>query len=61
MDNFFKNLLNLHENISSDVWPNGGTLECRKCGEKREVTSKECGEYLKDGWPKCCGSTMCIE
>ena len=54
----FSKLANLQRNIAADVWPNGAKLECDECGRTVNATSAECGEYLRSGWPNCCGQTM---
>ncbi len=52
------NLLNIHANIASDVWPNGACLKCCKCRKQTKASMGECATYLRKGWPKCCGYTM---
>lgn len=34
-----ENILNLHENIAADVWPQGGLLRCGTCGRERRFTA----------------------
>ena len=53
-----KGVRGLHGNIATDVWPKGATLTCRECGDSREIDTADCGHYLRQGWPKCCGHTM---
>lgn len=35
-----------------------GIVYCLKCGRWQKVNS---AEYLRSGWPKCCGETMTID
>lgn len=34
------------------------TLWCSVCGLSHTYTSEQMDEYVKSGWPKCCGQTM---
>ena len=36
----------------------GGTLHCRRCGMKTKLSPDRAADYLRKGWPKCCGETM---
>ena len=35
-----------------------GMVRCKKCDRTLKVDSARC---LREGWPKCCGSTMSLE
>lgn len=35
-----------------------GKVWCGRCGRPRTVDAAKC---LRDGWPKCCGTTVSIE
>jgi len=49
------NATNIHSNIAADVWPDGWTLTCKKCGKEYHLTQRQCGHYLgHGGWPKGC-------
>ena len=48
-------LRNIHEKIADDAGLKRARVECRGCGQRREVDGAEC---LRRGWPQCCGETM---
>ena len=35
-----------------------GQVWCRKCGKTKRTDS---ADAMRNGWPKCCGSTMTID
>lgn len=46
----------LHDRIADEVSKVAGNeVECDTCGRKQSVDISRC---LRNGWPKCCGSTM---
>lgn len=38
-----------------------GQLVCGRCGRKQELSVEQAAEYLRTGWPKCCGETIQIK
>ena len=54
-------LTNLHSNIAKDVWPNGVSLRCAKCGHSKNASKEEAAGFLRKGWPQCCNLTMGLE
>lgn len=48
-----RNLKGIHSAIANDVWPNGWSGNCHKCGKPFNYTKDECTHYLAHGWPKC--------
>jgi len=52
---------NIHKNIAKETFPIGGTLICKRCGERRDFTVTQAAKYFKEGWPKCCHVTMRVE
>lgn len=55
---YLDNVKHLHESISADVWPDGTWLHCTVCDRWEKITTRQCGYYLANGWPMCCGQTM---
>jgi hypothetical protein len=53
MERIIENARNLQGNIANDVWPDGWTGKCHKCGKPFHYTKAECAYYLGHGWPKC--------
>lgn len=51
-------LENIHSNIASATWPNGGILECASCKYQKTFNVIEAKRYLKNGWPICHGTSM---
>ena len=49
---------NVHVEIAARAFPKGGLLECLKCGNWKRVSPREIGDYLRQGWPKCCGQIV---
>ena len=35
-----------------------GHMECDKCLTTLPAPAEDVAEYIRDGWPKCCGNTM---
>lgn len=35
-----------------------GKVWCGRCGRARDVDAAKC---LRDGWPRCCGTTVSLE
>lgn len=52
-------LANIHWKIAQDVYPDGGDLFRPACGRTFHFTVYDAAEYLKSGWPRCCGKEMC--
>jgi hypothetical protein len=50
----------LHADITSDVWPNGATLQCKACDHTQHATAQDCARYLANGWPRHCGQPMTL-
>ena len=48
----------IHTKLARDVYPNGGLLHCLKCGREQHFTTEDAAQYLKSGWPRCCGLSM---
>ena len=48
----------IHSKIAADVWANGGTLRCLKCGHVETFTTDQAARYLGVGWPRHCDSAM---
>lgn len=50
------------ENVSDAMFTRSDYfLRCHKCGNEREVTVEKFSDFLKDGFPRCCGETMLLE
>jgi hypothetical protein len=49
-------LARMHEWIGADLDGMGGVLRCDRC--KRERPMRGARNYLRKGWPECCGYTM---
>ena len=58
MTNKNNGLSKIHAKIARDVFPKGGVLKCRKCEYEQKFSTKQAGNYLKEGWPKHCGVGM---
>ena len=52
------NLLDIHQKVAKDVYPNGGTMICLQCKVAVDFSMKDAGHFLKYGWPLHCGLTM---
>jgi hypothetical protein len=35
-------------------------LHCEACGKDAPVPACKIGDYIKNGWPVCCGLTMTL-
>jgi len=58
--NLVANLNALHADIAAETYPNGALLRCMHCNQEKTVDGADIAGYLRDGWPKCCGTTMRI-
>jgi hypothetical protein len=46
----------IHDALGKELDALGGVLRCHGC--KRELPMRGAREYLRSGWPMCCGATM---
>lgn len=46
----------LHEKIGQQLDSMGGYLKCNTCGREKSLSGT--ADYMRTGWPKCCGYTM---
>ena len=53
-------ILHIHGGIAEAAFPDGATLACEKCRREEQATREQCAEYLRSGWPRCCGETMTL-
>ena len=53
MNEVIQKLRGIHSKIADDVYPDGWSGNCRKCGKPFHYTKDECVYYLARGWPKC--------
>jgi hypothetical protein len=37
-----------------------GVVTCGTCNTVRTVSKEQAAEYLRTGWPRCCGQTMIL-
>lgn len=51
-----RRLTGIHEALGKEMDEIGGVLRCRRC--RRELPMQGAREYLRSGWPMCCGATM---
>lgn len=55
-------LLHFHKNIAKTLTARKQyRLVCSECKREVAITTAEIAQYLKSGWPKCCGYTMTME
>jgi hypothetical protein len=52
----FSRMASFHEHAGKNLDALGGVLRCRRCN--REQPMAGAGDYLRTGWPECCGETM---
>lgn len=38
-----------------------GKLVCWTCGNEQDCGEADANQYLRTGWPKCCGFAMTLE
>jgi hypothetical protein len=48
----------IHDAIGRDIAGLGGYLRCETCRRVVEFYPSARADYLRRGWPKCCGDTM---
>jgi hypothetical protein len=53
-----KQLVGIHDSIAADAFPTGAMLECNTCKDTLFANQEACAQYLRKGWPRCCGKTM---
>lgn len=53
-----KKIVGTSRSIAADVYPNGATLKCSRCGAERRASKADCARYFSTGWPTHCGMTM---
>jgi hypothetical protein len=53
-----KQLVGIHDSIAADAFPTGAMLRCNTCEDTLFANEKSCAQYLRKGWPRCCGKTM---
>ena len=52
----------IHQKIAADLMQDTEyDLHCLTCGNRFPLVEYRCGEFLRTGWPKCCGYTMRLE
>ena len=56
-----KRAQNLHNNIANDIAPPKSLLICTQCHKRVTITRANVANYLRSGWPECCGLTMTWE
>lgn len=49
----------VHNAIASSL--EGITCRCKLCDSKHTPTRAAIADYLRNGWPKCCGQTMYVD
>jgi hypothetical protein len=45
-----------HDRIGEELA--GSVLACRACEATRTVSAADAAQFLRTGWPLCCGETM---
>jgi len=61
LDRVLKKTNSLPGKMAKDVFPDGCKLKCTQCNREINATREDCSTYFKNGWPTCCGFTMCVE
>lgn len=66
LDHDFANLAriagaDIHAGIAKTIAPLGAVLRCTSCSNAKSATAESVEEYLRSGWPACCGLTMYFE
>lgn len=59
LDGMFEGMARLsgaHDRIGEELA--GSVLRCRVCSTTRTLTAAEAAQFVRDGWPICCGETM---
>lgn len=56
-----KRIVGTSRSIAADVYPNGATLRCAKCGHSWDASREMTARYFSTGWPQHCGATMGAE
>ncbi|HRJ44664.1 MAG TPA: hypothetical protein PL105_22400 [Caldilineaceae bacterium] len=51
-------ILDIHQRLANDVYPDGVELQCLKCSHVIIATTADCAHYLAHGWPRHCGREM---
>lgn len=58
----FPQIMGLQEQIAADMCRESSwQVRCLKCSATRAISEEEYAQYLRHGWPKCCGYTMRLE
>ncbi|MEM7113073.1 MAG: hypothetical protein AAF614_11620 [Chloroflexota bacterium] len=58
MQEIIMGMNNLHKGIATDVFPDGVSLRCTRCQREIAATNDDVANYLRQGWPRCCGYAM---
>lgn len=51
----------IHESIAKQIAPQGAILRCGSCGRSTARSADAVAEFLRSGWPACCGETMSLD
>lgn len=51
-----RSVFGVHHKIAETIA--GGVLHCAQCQRAETPTDEQVEEYLRRGWPRCCGATM---
>ena len=48
----------VHESIADDLYKQYKIVECTYCKSRRRISAADIANFMRKGWPQCCGFTM---